>query len=252
MEIRHATRADLEAIHAWLIQEKKAGADGNFLCNFDFIANGQRNRRLVVLCEAGDKTPVAFCLMTSAELSILAVRADRRGQGFGTVLARHCMEKLRKAGVPGLVGECQPLTSVPFWKKMGFAPVYSEHPEYKMAIRFPRTARLPKNKPSHFIRIGLFDLSAKTPLVHPFIGRAAYFDAHEALLYRLEEEYVEYMPLREILVRVEVDGSLHFEWFLPDAEPVGFKVGSDWIRARELRIPISAPPSPSSRQVRRR
>jgi GNAT superfamily N-acetyltransferase len=137
--IRLATTEDLDAIHQWLKEEDATGKHGCFLCNFNLLERGQGAGRLTVLTELDGRQPIAFCLSGDCSLDILAVKADRRGYGYGRQLAQHCIDEAKRRGNPGLLVLCKPTSSIGFWLKMGFKKVdLSDREHCHAAITFSR------------------------------------------------------------------------------------------------------------------
>ena len=115
-EIRVATEEDLERTIGWLKVEDQAGHEGCFYCNRRIIRKSQAEGKLTVLIDSSTQEPIAF----QTGWDILAVKFEHRRQGFGEKLTRHCLDVEREGDVPGLLIQCEPQTSVPFWNQMGF------------------------------------------------------------------------------------------------------------------------------------
>lgn len=93
---------------------------GGFYPNRPKIERAHQTGELsVMLHESGD----AIAFMVGWD--ILEVRPDMRSLGYGETLAEHHIDQARSDDVCVLEIECKPLSSISFWKKMGFT-MYSE------------------------------------------------------------------------------------------------------------------------------
>jgi len=214
--IRKATKQDFEGIRDWLKKERKNGKVGNFYCNLRQIEDGLKNGRLIVLLEASK--PVAFCLMGTEEIAILAVKENRRKRGAGTQLAKHCIEQARNEGLVGLIVECAPLTSIPFWKRMGFTPVPSPSAAYRMAIRLPRSLKVPDGA-RQFLRIQLLHDYSERPVGPPFVTQVV----GDAGVYRFSDDFVEYIETGDIVISVDIEGAMEWKKKVKHAKDMGFR-----------------------------
>lgn len=118
--IRRSTEADLQAIHAWLSEEKSRGVPGNFLCNWSLTEAKHREGRLLVYVDGASQLPVAYQWGGLIRPGILQVRHDQRGKGIGRKLVQRCIANAEKKDECLLFIECKPSTSIPFWQSMGF------------------------------------------------------------------------------------------------------------------------------------
>ena len=118
--IRRSTDADLRAIHAWLVDQEDKNVPGSFLCNWIQIKNSHKKGNLIVYVDGESKQPVAYQFGGLVHPGILEVRCDMRGKGIGSRLVRHRIAQARKHDQPFLVIQCEPSSSIPFWKRMGF------------------------------------------------------------------------------------------------------------------------------------
>lgn len=104
---------------SWLRQEYER-VDEGFYVNRNIIEKAHRAGELSVLLHH-DGGAIAFMV----GWDILEVRPDMRGLGHGKTLAKHHIEQARSDGTCVLNIECNPPSSIPFWKKMGFT-MFSE------------------------------------------------------------------------------------------------------------------------------
>jgi len=124
--MRPATPEDLASIEHWLKDEYDRAATGlGFWNNVNIIRNAAREGRLTVLQTQDSSSPVAFCVFGHgyASIDILEVHPAHRHQGHGRALARHCFNQARLAGAEDITVLCEPNTSVPFWKAIGFVDI---------------------------------------------------------------------------------------------------------------------------------
>ncbi len=116
MDVMQATEDDLATILAWL--KKEQDDEG-----FSFIVNEPAIRaffdqgQLAVIRLDGDA--VAFQAGRYSP-QITAVRPDLRGSGYGRRLFEWTLAQAEAHDVCILDIDCQPGTSVPFWRHMGF------------------------------------------------------------------------------------------------------------------------------------
>ncbi len=143
--IRASTDADLEAIHSWLVREDAAGVPDNFLCNWDAIENCHYGGRLTVFIDGTRGLPVAYQLGGLICPGILQVRSDMRRRGIGRKLVDYCVNQALMKDECILNIECEPASSVPFWRSMGFS-LYNNGTGKRRAYRILRKAhRFPQN-----------------------------------------------------------------------------------------------------------
>lgn len=224
-QIRKATINDLNRVRTWLQQESDDGYD-SFIVNFSLIEAGQRNGELTVLLDQG--FPVAFALGED-NLSILAVKRDRRNSGIGTELASHWFQKARERDLIGFDGECAPATSVQFWKKMGCTQVRREALNPWVAMPFPHSRELPDNYPIVSLTFELHDLCGHPIPEWNFLTTAAIKPDG----YMLAHDFVAYVPDRE--TRLTIRGNeLSISSKCKYIKNIGGESHGLWIRVRNL------------------
>lgn len=225
-EIRKATADDMEQIHDWLQQEKDDGHD-SFIVNFNMIEDGQRDGTLTVLLDHG--LPCAFAL-GEKNLSIFAVKRDRRNRGIGTELASHWFQEARKRDLIGFDGECSPSTSVHFWKKMGCTQVKSWNANPWVVLPFRKTHQLPREANTVRLKFELHDGDDKAIPDWEEIDAAVIEDDD----YMLAQDFVAYVPDLNSRLTVWAGGlAIRSTKVSRIAEIDGARYGS-WIRVRNL------------------
>ena len=80
------------------------------------------------------KLPVAYQWGGLLNSGILQVKEDFRGQGIGAKLVARRIKEAYKKDECILKIQCQPSTSIPFWKKMGFTIFTERHDNYAYRI----------------------------------------------------------------------------------------------------------------------
>lgn len=120
VEIRLATAADLAEIEAWLRAERNETGEG-FYCNWSVIQRGVEYDETFAMLRNSEA--VAVLVDGTAGPDILSVRPDLRGTGIGGQFARWLFERALARDYSVLEIECEPRTSVPFWRKHGFLPM---------------------------------------------------------------------------------------------------------------------------------
>lgn len=154
MTIESATHSDLEFILAWLAAEAATG-EQTFHGNRNLIAQGQKEGELFVLREAGET--VAFALGKPGVIAIQETRPDRRGNGYGRILAKWGIDRALAEDIVVIEGECSPDTSLGFWKTMGFRempPRYGHNPWVYLTL--PKRLSVPAGEPVEVV-IRVFD-----------------------------------------------------------------------------------------------
>jgi GNAT superfamily N-acetyltransferase len=115
------TRTNLEQIKDWLIAERRETGEG-FYCNWDVIESSYEQEELC--CIVSNTEAVGFAVWgkyeLSARLDIVEIRPDLRGRGFGRILVEECFNHFRNLGLLVVDLECQPPTSEPVWRRLGF------------------------------------------------------------------------------------------------------------------------------------
>jgi len=118
--IRRSSRDDVQAVHAWLVDEEERGVHGNFLCNWQVVESAHRDDKLLVYVDGVSSLPVGFQLGGLIQPGILQVRNEYRRRGIGRKLVERCITLAYKRDHCLLYIECKPSSSIPFWERMGF------------------------------------------------------------------------------------------------------------------------------------
>jgi GNAT superfamily N-acetyltransferase len=116
------TRTNLEQIKDWLIAERSETGEG-FYCNWNIIESSYRHEELC--CIVSNTEAVGFAVWGESELSarldIVEIRPDLRRRSFGRILVEECFNHFRNLGLLVVDLECQPPTSEPIWRCLGFS-----------------------------------------------------------------------------------------------------------------------------------
>jgi len=151
-EIRSSTAEDLPAIKNWLSAESVSDPFNSLFGNWGEIENHHQSGSLVVCLEPKQKQPIAFLAIASINPEILEVHKEWRKTGIGKLLVTHCIKEALQKNQPILVIQCCPLSSIPFWKKMGFKVwTAANHLTYGRLLIEPKH-RLPKAHPTVRVR----------------------------------------------------------------------------------------------------
>jgi GNAT superfamily N-acetyltransferase len=145
--IRKANDADLKRIRDWLAGEDAAGVEDGFFCNWEVIHRSHLEGELLVYIERLTGEPIGFQLGGLLSPGILQVRSDSRRKGIGRKLVEHCIEEARKNDNPFLFIDCEPRSSIPFWKRMGFSMFKGENGENFGYRVLSKKYKLPAGQP---------------------------------------------------------------------------------------------------------
>lgn len=143
--IRWSRREDLPKIRAWLETDDRQGVE-NFLCNWEIIEDAHRDRSLLVYVDDKTGDPVAFQVGQLIGPGILEVRNDFRRRGIGQKLVEHCVKLAGKRDCCCLYIQCNPASSIPFWKKMGFTLMPNDETRHAYRV-LPKHHELPVGRP---------------------------------------------------------------------------------------------------------
>lgn len=223
-EIRKATADDLRIIRGWLQQEKDEGHD-SFIVNFEMIEKGQRDGCLTVLVE---DIPIALAL-GDTNLSIFAVKRDRRRSNVGRTLAERWFQDARDRDLIGFDGECSPKTSLPFWLRMGCTQVRSISKNPWVIMPFVQSHELPKDRAVDSLEFELHDSDGKAIQGWDVVKAAVMADDD----YMLTRDFIAYVP--ETDARLTILGEELFRCTkVRDIEDIGGERDGAWIRVRNL------------------
>jgi len=118
--VRNARDEDIEYIYEWLRQQEEHNVSGSFLCNWNLTLESFQEGNLIAFVESKSHQAVAYQWGGLISPGILEVRKDMRGRGIGKRLVEYRIKQARKKDICVLRIQCKPLSSIPFWKKMGF------------------------------------------------------------------------------------------------------------------------------------
>ena len=154
-EVIPATEADLKVILGWLEREYEQDGEG-FWSNRKLISRSLReDGDLWVIRKDGEA--VAFQVGAHGT-SIVCVRKDSRGQGYGATLADFSVTRALEENVNVLQGECCPRNSLPFWEKMGFERYGDLSPWAPITVRrvLHRKHEMPTDLPSIEVTVSFY------------------------------------------------------------------------------------------------
>ncbi len=102
------------------------GVHGNFLCNWHLTQQCHQEGELLVLFDETEGIPIAYQCGQLLQPGILQVRNTWRGKGLGRLVVQHCISLALEHDEMVLQIECEPESSIPFWKAMGFSIIKGE------------------------------------------------------------------------------------------------------------------------------
>lgn len=245
--IRKATDSDLAKVLRWAKRDEDNG-HVSFYCNRRVIRECHADGDLYVLADPATDKPIAYLADGRYEPYLMAVKADRRGQGYGTALAQFMIDLWRqKEGACAIDLHCEPPQAIEFWERMGFTGYW--HPRHHRQHGYmvlPKVFDLPVGEPMASVKISFFPervnwQAGVEPLLEltPRAGRTASGTIRLAERASLFEDTLP-GDHRDIVVAVEIDGQEVFrdKAKYPGARDLGFKrYGSDWF-IDEISVPM--------------
>ncbi|CCK81211.1 GNAT family N-acetyltransferase [Desulfobacula toluolica] len=157
LEIRWSTDEDMPRIHEWLQEEKSQGVHGNFLCNWNLTKQCHQEGNLLVLLDKMEGIPIGYQWGQLLQSGILQIRNSWRGKGLGRLVVEHCIDLALEQDEMVLQIECKPLSSIPFWKSMGFTVVEGEYGRNAQGYRvLTKPLQLPSEGVNTTVRISIF------------------------------------------------------------------------------------------------
>lgn len=211
--IRWSKTTDIEAIHTWLVDEDAEGVHGNFLCNWTVIQNAHRDKELLVYVDGITGQPIAFQLGGLVRPGILQVRNSYRGKGVGKKLVARCISLAIKRGQHLLHIECNPSTSIEFWRRMGFRLAINEDGKnYGLRI-IDKPLPLPEQGVPVKVSISFYPESKK------WDANTIPYETHSAqairtaskdvyLAQRVQFHEGAFLNARDVVVEIEIDGTV--------------------------------------------
>lgn len=147
MNIEIANQNQFDEIKSWLKNEKNTKGQ-SFDCNLSKIKYALDNNNLLVMSE---NKPIGFSALSNKGIEILNIKQDFQKRGYGRQLVDKSINILKERGSHLVLIECNPETSIPFWKKMGFTFDHSEkHGAETASYYSKKIEHLFQEKP-HFI-----------------------------------------------------------------------------------------------------
>lgn len=114
--VRKGRTTDLPFIREWLALEVR-GEQG-FIHNWRMIEEACSEGQMLVWVD--QEGPVGFLIRGVSPGSILQVKSDRKRHGIGRALVERAIREEEVHDNAVLVVQCEPTTSIEFWKSMGF------------------------------------------------------------------------------------------------------------------------------------
>ena len=115
--IRFAIEEDMKKIHQWLEIQNRTDVHGTFLCNWNLTKEVYDEGNIIVYIDNESNEPIAYMW---SDFGIIEVRENKRGKGIGRSLVDFAIKHAIELGEVVIKIECAPLSSIPFWKRMGF------------------------------------------------------------------------------------------------------------------------------------
>jgi GNAT superfamily N-acetyltransferase len=212
VEIRLATPVDLAEIEAWLRAERKETGEG-FYCNWGVIQRGVEYDETFAMRRNGEA--VAVLVDGTAGPDILSVRPDLRGMGIGEQFARWLFERALARDYSVLEIECEPRTSVSFWRKHGFLPMGTGPEGFRHAYKLLDRKHALATGPDVVVSVSLFPKEKNwSPLTEPYWVRTERGRRQDGRV-QLPARVALYQPgephLVDCVVRVIVEGACVYE-----------------------------------------
>jgi len=213
--IRRSKHADLEAIRAWLTEEKAQGVHGNFLCNWSWIERAHRDGELLVYIDGRTGLPLAFQRGRLIRPGILQVRYSHRGKGIGRKMVERYVALATKGGQNLFYIECNPPTSISFWKRMGFTLIENDYGEYYAYQIIDKPLQLPEHGVATVIVIRFFPEERKwEPETKPYAVYSPQAilapDGSIYLARRVQFHDMAFPNVKDVVVEIEVNGTCQF------------------------------------------
>lgn len=114
--VRKGRIIDLPFIREWLALEVR-GEQG-FIHNWRMIEEACSEGQMLVWVD--QEGPIGFLTRGISPSSILQVKSDRKRHGIGRALVERAIREEEANDNAVLVVQCEPTTSIEFWKSMGF------------------------------------------------------------------------------------------------------------------------------------
>jgi GNAT superfamily N-acetyltransferase len=114
LKTRLATEFDMIYVKDWLEDEYYENGETGFYCNWSLIYDKYQKGDILVCMNGNVDAPIAFMTL---DFYIVCVMDDARGLGVGTHMVN---EAFKYASEHEIKIQCNPVSSKPFWEKMGF------------------------------------------------------------------------------------------------------------------------------------
>lgn len=142
--IRSAIDSDIPVIRAWLLAHEKAGISETLAVNWDTTLEVYREKGMLIYeCPHSRQAVAYFWGSLHSTSSILEIRHDYRGRGIGRAMVQYLIRQAISAREVLLHIDCAPISSVPFWQRMGFTVLSAGAYESKAVCKLGVPLRLP-------------------------------------------------------------------------------------------------------------
>lgn len=169
--IRWSTDDDLSQIYEWLKEEDELDVHGNFLCNWRLTEKCHKVGKLLVMLDETDGMPIAYQWGQLLQSGILQIRNGWRHKGLGRLLVQHCVELALEQDEMVLQIECEPSSSIPFWKAMGFTVVDGKYGDNPKGYRvLSKQLILPLNGVPKIVRVSVYPEERKWQDILPIVS----------------------------------------------------------------------------------
>lgn len=214
--VRGSTDSDLSVILDWLKRQHEAREVETFWVNRQVIERCHKGGELLVYESPELAEPVAFQLGGLLRPGILEVRHDQRGKGIGQAMAQHCMALAVAENEDILYIQCEPASSIPFWRKMGFSLIGTDETAAYAYRVMPRQLPLAAGTPAHVV-VGWYPESAKWEAATAALQEEAFGGLRQDGTVSLPQRvlYPSVLNHGDVVLRITVDGE---DWYFDKAK----------------------------------
>jgi len=233
-EVTVASKRDLSVIRRWLNAEFQRDHVG-FYHNFVSTTCGP-----VWVCkQVGIPSVLGFLsghLSTTPYMNIMQVREKFKRKGIGRQLVSFFLHQAEQYDPLGIEIQCQPRSSIPFWKRMGFVEVQRLYQDTGMfhyrAWCFKTFSTLPDGAEKTEVRVKLSNFKG-VPSATEFETVAAKLNGE----WHLQQHFVAHVSDADAYVEVFLSGRSVFKDKVKRFTPIGGERSSPFARLRVIKPP---------------